>query len=131
MLELDVPRARAARLLSATATEGIFGNKEMPKDLAPPGVDAGSEEHMSIVSLTVAIDYIPNADQLRDASRNSYVHSHTRYPFDPGAVARTGPRRVIGDMQRMVSPGSPSRTRACGRSTPPPWTGTSRVGLRC
>lgn len=102
LFELDVPRARAvaAQLTAAYKDEGIFGNQEMPEDLAPPGVDAGSEEHMRFITLTVAIDYMRNADQLWQAARRTYADAQTRYLFDPPTVADTGPRRVMQDMQR-------------------------------
>lgn len=102
-LTLDVPRARQAlpKLLTAYEQTGIFGKKEMPEDMLPPRVEAGSEEHLRFITLTVAIDYQRDADQLWEAARRTYGHLETRYLFDPTAVARTGMLQIVADMQRF------------------------------
>jgi hypothetical protein len=101
-LTVDVVRARqvAARLLAAYQSTGIFGTKEMPEDMLPEGVEAGSEEHLRFITLTVAIDYQRNADDLWAAARATYADPATRYLFDPPAVAHTGPMTVVEDMHR-------------------------------
>ena len=102
MLDIDVVRARAVarQLLEAYAQGGIFGNQNMPEDLVPPGVVPGSEEHLRFITLTVAIDYMRDADQLWNAARASYADAATSYLFLPEVVAQTGLIQLIQDMQR-------------------------------
>ncbi|MGI6206653.1 MAG: hypothetical protein ACOYEW_00455 [Anaerolineae bacterium] len=102
MFTIDVPRARqvAADLLAAYGEQGIFGRKDMPEDLLPEGVRPGSEEHRRFVTLTVAIDYMRNADELWTAGRRTYADPQTRCLYDPHVVADTGLAKVIADMQR-------------------------------
>lgn len=66
MVTYDAERAKqvAARLSEAFASGGIFGTQAMPEDLAPEGVAVGSEAHLRFITLTVAIDYMRDADQL-------------------------------------------------------------------
>ena len=101
MFELDVPRARlvAQRLLAAYETTGIFGNQAMPEDVEPAGVATGSEEHLRFITLTVAIDYMRNADQLWNAARQTFADPQTHYLFDPTAVAQTGLPKIVEDMR--------------------------------
>lgn len=103
MLELDAARARsvAPTLLAAFQTTGVFGTQAMPEDLAPPGVAAGSEEHLRFITLTVALDYMRDADQLGEAGRRTYADPETRYLFDPVRVSETGLVKLVRDMQRF------------------------------
>lgn len=102
MFEIDVPRAKAvaAHLLKIHRETGIFGIRQMPEDLAPPGAETGSEDHMRFITLTVSIDYMRDADQLWDAARRTYKDPATRYLFDPAQVASTGLLKLSRDMQR-------------------------------
>ncbi len=103
MLDSDVARARAVaqRLLQAYAQSGIFGNQNMPEDLVPPSVVPGSEAHLRFITLTVAIDYMRDADQLWNAARATFADQATHYLFLPESVAQTGLIQVIDDMQRL------------------------------
>lgn len=111
MFKPQVERARAVAgaLLAAYQTEGIFGIREMPEDLAPAGVAPGSEEHLRFITLTVAIDYQRNADQLWDAARRTYTDPRTAYLFDPAQVARTGLNQLVDDMSRYRLAKKPTR----------------------
>ena len=70
MLDIDVHRARvvAHQLLETYASAGIFGTQTMPEDLVPSEVVPGSEAHLRFITLTVAIEYLRDADQLWNAS---------------------------------------------------------------
>ncbi len=103
MFDLDVARARAVaqHLLQAYAQSGIFENQNMPEDIIPPGVVSGSEEHLRLITLTVAIDYMRDADQLWKAARTAFADPATHYLFLPEVVAQTGLIQVSADMQRL------------------------------
>ena len=53
----------------------------MPEDLLPPGVSAGSEEHLRFITLVVSIDYMKNADSLWRGGRKAFAQS--QWLFDP------------------------------------------------
>lgn len=97
----NAERARAAAdlLLPAFRTTGIFGQAGMPEDSLPEGITAGDEAHLRFITLTVAIDYQRDADQLWDAARQTYASPQTRYLFDPAAVDAAPRSRLIRDMQ--------------------------------
>ena len=65
-MKVDEKRGRIAaeRLYYAFRSEGIHGQKEMPEDMLPRGVGAGSLEHIFFITLTVAIDYQRDAPAL-------------------------------------------------------------------
>jgi hypothetical protein len=49
---------RAAELLYKAFRDGcVHGQKDMPEDIVPGGIEAGSLEHILFITLTVAIDY--------------------------------------------------------------------------
>lgn len=97
----DVERARrvAAELLKAWQSEGVFGRRDMPEDALPARVDRGSEEHLRFITLTVAIDYMRDADALWRSSRQTFADPETSWIYDPGAVAAIGPGQVIDAMR--------------------------------
>jgi len=101
-LKINVERARnVGRLLSAAWNAGgVLGDGSMPEDLTPAGVEHGSPEHALFLTLTVAIDYMRNADQLWDAARMTYGDPHTHYLFNPVEVTRTGLGRCQDDLIR-------------------------------
>lgn len=103
MFHIDAARARAVarQLLEAYAQVGIFGTQTMPEDLVPPEVVPGSEEHLRFISLTVAIDYMRDADQLWNAARASYADAATSYLFLPEVVAQTGLVQLIGGYAKV------------------------------
>src|SRR3990172_776927 len=73
MVKLDVQRARtvATSLLGAYRGAGIFGVKqgEMPENIPPLATDRGDEEHLLLITLTVALDYMRDHDQLWEAAK--------------------------------------------------------------
>jgi hypothetical protein len=99
-IQVDVPRAREAASLLMTAwnSTGILGDQSMPEDLAPQGVETGSSAHALFLTLTVAIDYMRDADQLWTASRATYEDPNTRYLFDPHQVTLTPNKTVERDL---------------------------------
>ena len=50
-------------------SRGILGEVTMPEHILPAGVDRGSNEHLHFITLTVAIDYMRNADALWAAEK--------------------------------------------------------------
>ena len=66
----------------------------------PVGVTRGDPEHLHFITLTVAIDYMRDADELWAASRQTLSDPHTRYLYDPLQVAQRDFSRVMSDMQR-------------------------------
>src|SRR5579859_4967669 len=72
----------------------------MPEDMAPEGVKPGSPEHALFLTLTVAIDYMRDADQLWDAARATYRDPETRYVFDPNRVVQVGIAQLQGALAR-------------------------------
>lgn len=97
----DVERARqvAAALLRAWQSTGVFGRREMPEDALPEGVRAGSEEHLRFITLTVAIDYMRDADALWRSGRQSFADARTAWLYEPPAVAAAGLGAVLDAMQ--------------------------------
>lgn len=97
----DVERARrvAADLLKAWQSEGVFGRRDMPEDALPARVDHGSEEHLRFITLTVAIDYMRDADALWRSGRQTLADPATAWLYDPPAVAAAGIGAVIDAMQ--------------------------------
>jgi len=77
----------AEKLLQMYITTGIFGNKAMPEDYPPQGVEIGSREHLLFLTLTVAIDYMRNADALWESARKTYEDPETRFVFFPEQLA--------------------------------------------
>lgn len=103
-LVVDIERARilAERLhrLFAVTGEGIHGQKEMPEDAPPKGVERGSLDHLLFITLTVAIDYQRDAHTLWNAARQTFEDPEVCYLFDPAAVHAAGNAKVVADMQR-------------------------------
>lgn len=71
---IDIPRGKelASLLYKNFREEGIHGHKDMPEDLLPSGVAAGSIEHLYFITLTVSIDYMRDADSLWASSRRTF-----------------------------------------------------------
>ncbi len=98
----DVQRARevATRLLEAYRTDGVFGIREgeMPENRPPDGVTRGDERHLAMLTLTVALDYVRDHDQLWDAANRSYADGKTNYLFEPVRVAAASHEQILADM---------------------------------
>jgi hypothetical protein len=101
-LSTDPERALRAgeMLLEAYRAGSILGPFSMPEDLLPPGVELGSRDHLHFITLTVAIDYMRDADALWAAGRATYADEATCYLFDPSRVAATPFDVVSQDMQK-------------------------------
>ena len=58
-MKLHSERGRevASQLFEAFQNSGIHGQKEMPEDTPPAGVEESSLEHLLFITLTVSIDY--------------------------------------------------------------------------
>ena len=97
----DVERARrvADLLLRAWQDEGVFGRREMPEDALPVRVERGSEAHLRFITLTVAIDYMRDADALWLSGRQTLADPATAWLYEPEAVAAAGIGAVIDAMQ--------------------------------
>ncbi|MDY6875904.1 MAG: hypothetical protein SWK90_06855 [Chloroflexota bacterium] len=101
-LKMDPKRAQQVGqlLLDAFHGEGILGEISMPEHLLPPAVERGSREHLHFITLTVAIDYMRNADALWEASRRTYADPQTHYLYTPRQVARIDTGKLIADMKK-------------------------------
>jgi len=102
-LVVDLGRARAvAKTLEsrfAKSGPGISGQRP-PESTVPAGVARDSREHILLLTLTVAVDYMRDADQLWRAARNAFEAPGTRYLFDPAQVIAAGRDRVTADLKR-------------------------------
>ncbi len=100
-ITLDIERGAllAERLYQLYKTEGIFGNKEMPEDHPPQGVEIGSREHLLFLTLTVAIDYMRNADALWESARKTFEDPETCFVFFPEEVANI----PLGQVEKIKS----------------------------
>jgi hypothetical protein len=101
-LEIDIDQGRqvAGVLYNVFTTIGIFGDKFLPEDEPPQGVEVGTLEHLMFLTLTVSIDYQRDAARLWDNSRKTWEDPETRYLFDPRALHETPPRKIQKDMQK-------------------------------
>lgn len=112
-LVADIEGARALaerlyRMFSVTG-EGVHGQKEMPEDAPPRGVEPGSLDHVLFITLTVAIDYQRDAHALWDAARRTFDDAEVRYLFNPAAVHAAGNAKVTADLQRHRLSKKPGR----------------------
>lgn len=99
-IAMDPMRARAVgeRLYHAFRGAGILGEISMPEHLLPLGVERGSREQLHFITLTVAIDYMRDADALWAASRQTFADPTTRYLYTPRQVAQTTFAKLATDM---------------------------------
>lgn len=58
----------------------------MPEESIPLGVERDSAAYRLFLTLTVAIDYKRDADELWNLSRKAFEAPETRYLFDPEAM---------------------------------------------
>lgn len=99
-MELHSERGRevASQLFEAFQNSGIHGQKEMPEDTPPAGVEESSLEHLLFITLTVSIDYQRDAVTLWKRARAAFENPQTRYLFDPQSVHETSPEKLKQDM---------------------------------
>lgn len=91
--------ALAERLSQIYLKEGIFGKREMPEDYPPKGVKIGSRENLLFLTLTVAIDYMRNADTLWESARKTFEDPETQFVFFPERLAEI----PLGEIERVKS----------------------------
>ena len=101
-LVMDTERGRkiAEILFTTFNTTGIFGRTDMPEDEPPKGVEKGSVDHALFITLTVAIDYMRDANQLWDAARETFEDHETRWLFEPEKVSNAGYDEVTKAMAK-------------------------------
>ena len=99
-MELHSERGRevASQLFEAFQKSGIHGQKEMPEDTPPAGVEESSLEHLLFITLTVSIDYQRDAVTLWKRARAAFENPQTRYLFDPQSVHETSCDKFKQDM---------------------------------
>ncbi len=102
MLKIDSQRARqiVPLLMNTWNSKGILGSRVMPESQVPSGMRRGSSEHALLLTLTVAIDYMRDADQLWQASVDTFEDPEMRYLFDPNKVIQTGIAKLQEDLSR-------------------------------
>ena len=76
-----------------------FPNPSMPEDILPNGVMKESSEYRLFLTLTVAIDYLRDADILWDCARKAFENPKTRYLFDPKEVVRKSDTDLEWDLR--------------------------------
>lgn len=96
----DIAGIAARRLWDAWRGAGIFGERSMPESRLPEGVGRGGRTHALFVTLTVALDYMRDADALWDASRRAIEAEDTRWLFDPAMVHRADADAVQEALRR-------------------------------
>jgi hypothetical protein len=87
-------------LLRAYRGDGVLGESSMPEHILPQGLERGSPEYLNFLTLTVAIDYMRDADALWAAGRRTYADPETRYLYSPRRVIGTGISTLIEDMTK-------------------------------
>ncbi len=81
-------------------TVGIHGRNDMPEDILPIGIKAGSLEHVLFITLSVAIDYQRDAPTMWESSRQTFEDPETKYLFDPKSLSVTSFVKIVEDMQK-------------------------------
>ncbi|MGI5837605.1 MAG: hypothetical protein ACOX87_14095, partial [Chloroflexota bacterium] len=91
----------AVLLLDAYRNGGVFGIKqsEMPENIPPSGSTRGDERHLALLTLTVALDYVRDHDQLWESAHLTCLDDRTSYLFDPSEVASTPYLEIVRDLQ--------------------------------
>ena len=101
-MSINIDKQRGAdladNLLHAYDTVGIHGQKEMPEDSLPKGLQRGGTEHLIFLALTCSIDYQRDAESLWASSRRSFSDPELRFLFDPEALSQTPLMDIIRGM---------------------------------
>ena len=79
---------------------GIFGEVDMPENLLPIGVSRGSPEHLTFLTLTVAIDYQRDANALWDAGRKTMADPAVAWLYRPEGVAGAPFETIMDALKR-------------------------------
>lgn len=101
-ISIDVNKAQqlAPKLYNKFRAGEVFNNAAMPEDAQPKEVEEGSVEHLIFITLTLALDYQRDADQLWNAGRITYEDPQTRYLFDLQQVHESPIETISNDMQK-------------------------------
>jgi len=96
-LHPDPNRAKevAFTLLKALEEDGIFGEKELPDDVALKVIDGTDDElFLSLVTLTTSLDYMRNANKLWESSINTLKDEEVNWVFSPKEVTKRGKEKL-------------------------------------
>ena len=102
-LKLHPERGRtlAYRLREVYEREGIFGHKELPDDAVKEIIDELEEEEvLLLVTLTTALDYMRNADELWKSSIATFRDEEIKWVFNPNEVVRKGKEELSKALQK-------------------------------
>ncbi len=102
-LKLHPERGRtlAYRLREVYEREGIFGHKELPDDAVREIIDELEEEEvLLLVTLTTALDYMRNADELWKSSIATFRDEEIKWVFNPNEVVRKGKEELSKALQK-------------------------------
>jgi len=97
-LKLNPQRAKEVGklLISVFETEGIFGHRDLPDDLINEIADTlDSSKLLLIVTLTTALDYMRNANELWQSSLKTLQDEETSWVFVPKEVVRRSEDEVL------------------------------------
>jgi len=97
-LKLNPDRAKEVGelLISVFETEGIFGHRDLPDDLINEIADTlDSSKLLLIVTLTTALDYMRNANELWQSSLKTLQDEETSWVFVPKEVVRRSEDEVL------------------------------------
>ena len=111
VLAANVDRAREVglKLVELLKADGISGHRDMPESLPPKGVDRGSYEHVLFITMTVAIDYMRDAPELWQSSRETYGDPETNWVFVPTEVGRRSRDELVLALQKHKLSRKPRR----------------------
>jgi hypothetical protein len=134
-VDVDQGRMVAQHLYHTFRSVGIHGRvDDMPEDELPDGVEKGSLEHRLFITLTVAIDYMRDSNQVWDSARQTFADNNTRYLFDPGAIHEAGLTQVRRDLLQhglALRPDRDARTwHTIGTTLHREWQGDPRLFLK-
>ena len=92
-LQLKPEKAREVGLLllKKLETDGIFGHKELPDDIARKLIkEIDSETFLFMVTFTTALDYMRNAEELWKSSISTVKDDEVNWVFNPNTVINRG-----------------------------------------
>ena len=95
-LNLERPKEIGELLISVFEAEGIFGHRDLPDDLINEIADTlDSSKLLLIVTLTTALDYMRNANELWQSSLKTLQDEETSWVFIPKQVVRRSEDEVL------------------------------------
>ncbi|RKQ60437.1 N-glycosylase/DNA lyase [Thermovibrio guaymasensis] len=100
-LHPDRGRTLAYHLREIYKKEGIFGHRELPDDAVREIIDGlKDEEILLLVTLTTALDYMRNADELWKSSIATFRDEEIKWVFNPNEVVRKGKEELSKALQK-------------------------------